>query len=104
LGELIQGGLEVFDDLGGKNGRVGEFGGITQAVVAEPDDVEVGFVAFDQVFVGEGVEAFGFGPKVTVFRVVGANEIVEVGAGEGVGLQGEVLVGAEIVDPQGAQR
>ncbi|HEY3616642.1 MAG TPA: hypothetical protein VGK96_07490 [Candidatus Sulfotelmatobacter sp.] len=47
MSELIQGGLEVFDDLSGKNGRVGEIGGIAQAVVAEPEDVEVGFVAFD---------------------------------------------------------
>jgi hypothetical protein len=39
------------------------------------------------------VEALGFGPLVPVFEVVGADEIVEAGAGEGVGLQGEVLVG-----------
>ena len=97
LGELIEGSLQVFDDLGRKNGGVQEIVGIAEAVVAEPEDVEVGFVALDQVFVGEGAEALGFGPLVAVIRVVGADEIVQVGTGEGVGLQGEVLVGADRV-------
>src|ERR1019366_1411195 len=102
LGELIEGSLQVFDDLGRGNSGVREVVGIAETVVAQPEDIEVGFVALDQVFVGEGSEALGFGPLVAVIRVVGADEIVQVATGEGVGLQGEVLVGAEIVDPQGA--
>jgi hypothetical protein len=39
---------------------------------------------------------------VAVLGVIAADKVVQVGAGEGVGLQREVLVGAEIVDPKRA--
>jgi len=68
----------------------------------EPEDIEIGFVALDQVFVGKASEALGFGPLMAIRGVVAAYKIIQVGAGEGVGLQGEVLVGAEIVDPERA--
>jgi hypothetical protein len=38
---------------------------------------------------------------VAVGGVVGGDEGVEVGALEGVGFEGEVFVGAEVVDPEG---
>ena len=41
LGELIEGSLQVFDDLGRENSGVREVVGIAEAVVAEPEDIEV---------------------------------------------------------------
>ena len=54
LRELIEGGFQVFDDFGGDDGGVGQVGGISKAVVFQPEDVEVDLVALDQVVVSEG--------------------------------------------------
>ena len=100
LRELVQGRLQILNNFGGQDGGIGQIGRIAQAVIPEPEDVEVGFVALDQVFVGEAAEALGFAALVAIFGIVAADEVVQVGAGEGVGLQREVLVGAEVVDPE----
>ena len=44
-GELVEGGLQVLDDLGGDDVGIGEVGGVLEALVAQPEDVEVGLVA-----------------------------------------------------------
>jgi hypothetical protein len=46
-GELVEGGLQVLDDFGGDYVGGGEIGGILQAVVLEPEDVQAGLVALD---------------------------------------------------------
>ena len=102
LGELVEGGLQILDDFGGQNGGVWQIGRIAQTVIAEPEDIEVGLVALDQVLVGEAAEALGLAALVAIGGVVAADKVVEVGAGEGVGLEGEVLVGAQVVDPKRA--
>ena len=99
-GELVQRGLQILDDLGGDHVGGGEIGGVFQAVVFEPEDVQAGFVALDQVVVGEGVEALGLLALVAILGVVAGDEIVQVLAAQRVRLQREVLVGAEVVDPQ----
>ena len=99
-GELLEGGLEVFDDAGGEDFGGCQSIGIFKTFVAEPEEVEADFVAFEQVIVAEGVEVVAFLALVTIFGVVAGDEVVEMGAGERVGAQGEVLVGAEVVDPQ----
>jgi hypothetical protein len=76
LGELVQGGLEVFGDFGGDDFGGGEIGGVFEAVVFEPEDVEVGFVALDQVLVGEGLEAVGFFAFVTIFGMVAGRRCI----------------------------
>jgi len=48
---MFQGGFEVFDDLLGENVGIGEIVGVFEAFVAEPEDVEAGFVAVDEFFV-----------------------------------------------------
>src|ERR1017187_2066667 len=100
LSELIESGLQIFHDLSRENGRVREIRGIAEAVIPEPEDVEVGFVTLDQVLIGEAPETIGFGPLMPVLGIVTTDEVVQVGAREGVRLQGEVLVGAQIVDPK----
>jgi len=97
LGELIEGGLQVFDDLGGEYGGVRKIRRIAEAVIAEPEKYRGWLVAFDQVFVGKNVEALGFGALVAVLGFVGVDEVVEVGVGKSTGFQGEVLIGTEIV-------
>lgn len=92
--------MQVFGDFGGDDFGGGEIGGVFEAVVFEPKDVEVGFVALDQVLVGERLEAVGLFALVAIFRTVAGDEVVEVGALQRIGFQGEVLVGAEVVDPK----
>jgi len=94
--------LQVFDNFGGQDGGVRQIGRIAQTVVPEPEDVEIGLIALDQVLVGEAMEPLSLGPLVAIRGVIAADEVVEIGAGEGVRLQGEVLIGAEIVDPKRA--
>jgi hypothetical protein len=58
--KLLQRGFQVFDDFGGDDIRRGQVGGIFQGLVAQPEDVEIDFVAGDQFFVGEDAPAAGF--------------------------------------------
>ena len=99
-GELIQCGLQILGDFGGDHVWIGQIGGIFQAIVFQPEDIQTDFVAFDQVFVVEDVESFRFFAVVAVLRVVASDEVVEVGPGQLVGFQSEVLVCAAVIDPQ----
>ncbi len=63
--ELGQRGFEGFDDLGGQFGRGREVFAVFQAVVFEPEDVEVGFVARDDLVVGVAFEAVGLPSAVS---------------------------------------
>ena len=47
LGELLQRRLQIFDDLGGDHVGVGQVGGVLQALVLEPEDVQAELVALD---------------------------------------------------------
>ena len=47
LRKLFQGGFQVFGNLGGDNVRVGQVGGVFQAVVFQPEDVKVHLVPFE---------------------------------------------------------
>lgn len=49
--ELLQRRAEVLDDFGGDDGGVGEVVGVLQRIVLEPEDVEAGLVAGDQLVV-----------------------------------------------------
>ena len=72
--QLLKGGAEVFGDLVGDYVRQGEGGGVLNTLVSEPEDVEVGLVALDQLGVGEAAKA--------VFRLVAGCEVVQVGGGK----------------------
>lgn len=98
--KLIQRRLQILYNLCGDHIRGGKIGGVLEAVVLEPEDVEAGFVALDPVVVGEGMEALGFLALVAILCAVAGDEIVRVLAAQWVRLQREVLVGAEVVDPQ----
>jgi hypothetical protein len=73
---------------------------VFQRFVFESEDIEVDLVAFDEVLVGEALEAFGLGALVAVRGVVAGNKFVEVRTLQLVFLQGEVLVGPKIINPQ----
>ena len=49
--------MQILDNFGCQNGGVGQIGGIAQAVVPEPEDIEIGLVALDQIVIGEAPEA-----------------------------------------------
>lgn len=100
--ELIQGRLQVFHNLCRNHVGIGQVGGIFQALVLEPKDVKAPFVALCQFLITEALEALARFPLVATFRVVALHKIVEVGALQRIGLEGEVLVGAKVVDPERA--
>ncbi len=45
MGELVQGGFQVLGDFEGDDAGVGEIGGVFEAVVLEPENVEIDLVA-----------------------------------------------------------
>ena len=55
--ELLQRGLQVFGDLGSDNIGIRQVRAVFEAIVFEPEEVEVHLVALDQLFVGEGLPA-----------------------------------------------
>ena len=71
--EVVEGGGEVVDDFGGDEVGAGEAVEVLEAVVLEPEDVEVEFVAGAELLVGEAAEAFAFSAVA-----VAGDEVVEV--------------------------
>jgi hypothetical protein len=107
LAELLQRGLQVLDDFHGQHVRAGQVGCVLQALVTQPEDVQVDLVARHQVLVAESSPTTigllfrpGGGPLLAVLRLEAGHELIQVFAAEGVLLEGEVLVGAEVVHPQ----
>ena len=94
LRKTLQRCLQVLGDFCGQDFRFREAVDVFEGVVFQPEQVEVEFVAFDEVFVGEAAEAVGF---FAVF--VAMDEVVQVFAGEFLGFEGLVDVGAVVVDP-----
>jgi hypothetical protein len=104
---LFQGGFEVFDDFLGDNVRLGEIVGLFQAFVSEPENIQAGFVAVDELFIGVSAPALAGillrpsrRPLMTVLGIVALDELVEVFALQRVSLESEVFLGSKIVDPE----
>jgi hypothetical protein len=76
--KLIQCGLQVFGNLRRNHIGIRQIGGVLQAFIFKPEDIEVHFVAFQKIFVCERLEAFGFFARVPVLSVVVADEIIQV--------------------------
>jgi len=55
---------------------------------------------FEQLLLAEALKALGLRPLEAVLGVKAGNEVVEVGPLEGILLEGEVLVGPQIIDPE----
>ena len=107
FGELSEGGLEVFDDVGGDDLGSGKIGAVFEGFVFQPENIQVDLVAFDQVFVFVGSPAAflvllrpGGLSFVAVLWIVAGDEVIEITALEGVFFEGEMQVGAQVVDPE----
>ena len=74
--QLAQSSAEVFYDLFGYLVGRREGGGVFCAFVAEPEDVQVGFVPLQEVIVAEAVEPLRLLALAAVLRVVAGYEIV----------------------------
>ena len=48
LGELFESGFQVLGDLKRDHVRIGQVGGVFQALVFEPEDIEARLVALDE--------------------------------------------------------
>ena len=104
---MFESGFQVFDDFLGKDIGVGEVVGFFQAFVSEPKDVKAGLVAVDELFVvvcAPAAVRILFLPRrcplIAVLGVVALNELVEIFSLQRIGLEGKVLVGSEIVNPE----
>ena len=104
--ETIQRGLQIFNDIRGQFVGIWQAVQIGQGLVLDPEDVQAGFVPIQDVLCAEPPPAAigvgfrpGFRPFVAVFRVVAADEVIQIGIGYGMLLPCEMDVGAEIVNP-----
>jgi hypothetical protein len=105
--KLFQRRLQILHDLGSDDAGFGQVVRILQRLVPQPEDIETGLVAGDECLIivttpatFGGFLAPGGGALLPLGGIVELYELVEVAALEGVGLEGEVLVGAQVVDPE----
>ena len=70
--------LEVLDDLLRDHLGRREVVGVLEGLVAEPEDVEAGLVARDQLVVGEPLEPLALLALAARVRLVALDEVVEV--------------------------
>ena len=98
--EFGQRGFEGFDDLGREDRGSREVVAVFEGLVFEPEDVEVSFVSCDDLVVGEAFEAVGLPPLGEGSSLVHGFEVFEVFIGQRIRLEREVLVGAQVVDPE----
>ena len=62
--------------------------------------LEKRFITCEEILLGEGPEPLRLLPLVAVLRIVAPDKVFQGGEAQPVGLQGEVLVGAQIVNPE----
>ncbi len=96
---MFEGGFEVLDDFLGENIGIWEIVGFFEAFVSEPEDVEAGPVAVNQLFVIVRAPAaiwIFLGPSrrplMPILRIITLDELVEVFTLQWISLQREVLV------------
>ena len=114
---MFQNCFEVVDDFLGDDVGIGEIGGVFEGIVFEPEDVEAGFVAGNEFVVvvcapasiwflvgpgGCAVVSVASSPLVrpVEMAIVAGHELIQIFALQWIGLEREVLVGAEVVDPE----
>jgi hypothetical protein len=93
-GKLIERSLQILDDLSGDHIGGRQVGGVLQAVVLEPENVEAGLVTLYQLFIGERMQTLRLFPLVSVLGFVAGDEVVQVFPARRVRLQREVFVRA----------
>ena len=99
--------VKVLHDLGGQHFRIGQILTVLQRAVAEPQEVQVQLVALSQFVVLERPPTAALVlraprrlPHVALARPIAGHEVVEVRSPERLHLEREVLVGAQVVDPE----
>ena len=73
-------------DLSRDHFRIGQVGRVFEAIVFEPEDVQVDFVPIEELLVCEAPEPFRLFAVMPVIRVVTLDEIQEVIVDESLGL------------------
>lgn len=98
--ELLHRRPQILHDLRRQHVGVGEVVTVLQDLVLQPEDVQADLVARQQVVIGEGAEALRLLPVVPVLRMVALDKVPQVVEGQRVGLQREVHIRAQVVNPQ----
>jgi hypothetical protein len=105
--EVLESGFKVFGDVFGEVFGIGEIVEVGKALVFEPGDVEAGFIAGDELGVGEPAPAAvgalfgvpGLFTGVAVGWLIARDEVGQVLEAHGVALEGVMDVGAVVVVP-----
>lgn len=104
---MLQGALQVGDNVAADYARLGEVVRVLQGLILQPEDVQARLVAADDFLVGIGTPAARWivlaparSALMAVGRIVEGDELVQVRTLERVGLEGEMHVGAQVIDPE----
>ena len=107
LTELLQGRLQVFDDLCCENVGVGQIGRVFQRFIPQPEDVEIDLVACQQFIICEGPPAaieFVLRPRgdalMSILRIEARHKFIKVSTCKRILFQCKVDIGAQIVNSQ----
>ena len=78
--------------------RTASYGGSGRLPESLQAPVQAGFIPFHQILIGKGPEALYLQAVVAVLRIVAFDEVLQVLQLERIGLEGEVLVGPQVVN------
>jgi hypothetical protein len=92
ISERVQRRFQVFDDLLRKDIRRRHFIQVIQAVVLQPENIQAGLVAGNEVVVRKVLEALRLIAFVPIVGVVAGDEIPQVVEFQRLGLEGEVCL------------
>lgn len=68
--ELVEGGFELPDDLGGEHVRSGQRAGVAEGLVSQPSGVEVGHVPGGQLVVCEATRPLRLDREIPAMRSI----------------------------------
>ena len=98
--KLFQRCFEFLSNLESEHVRIGKVRAVFERFVPKPEDVEIDLVTFEQVVVGEALERLAFGAFMAVLGVEALDELVEIRTFQRSFFQSEVLIRAQVVDPE----
>src|SRR5947207_812596 len=76
--ELFESNAQIFNNALCQHIRRRQGVGALQTIVAQPEDIQIEFVAFEQVFIREFAEAFGLAALMAIPSIVALDEILQM--------------------------
>lgn len=98
--ELLQRTLQIFDDAGGDFSRRQKIVCAFETFVAQPEEIQAELVAFEEFFVAEWAKPLALLALLKMAGTIRGHKVIKMAAGERIGAQGEIHIGAQVVDPE----